>query len=182
MTGEELGFGFVEGEHVAFLDDLGEVIFGDVDPEVHGVDEDKAGVVGLFEDVELKGGVNIAEEEVGGVAVGFGEVGGEVFEDVEFGGEGLAVVHVGFVYAGPAEGFACLGLEAFEVDIHLGPDVAVGLGKVGADNADHAGVGEEGGGCAGVTNGSAENLFAFFGGGFDGVDSDGADDGEVDGV
>jgi len=70
-------------------------------------------------------------------------------------------------------------LKPFEIDAHVRPGVAEFLREVGPNDADHAGVGEKGGGGAGITDRAAQNFFALFRGRFNGVDPDGSNDGQV---
>ena len=37
LAGEELCLGFVEGQHMALSDHLGQILLIDVDPQIHGV-------------------------------------------------------------------------------------------------------------------------------------------------
>ncbi len=104
-----------------------------------------------------------------------GDLGGEVGEDVEVGGERVGGVEVFEVGAGPVEGEAGGVLDAAGVDAFAGEDLLVLGEEVFADDADHAGGGEEGGGEGEVGGCAAEDLPGFAVRGFEGVKGYGAD-------
>jgi len=75
-AGQLAGFAVVEDDHINALEKGEELGLRDVDPEVHGVGNDEAGLLHLVEDVVLKTGSDVREKDAGrgGVAGGEGGV------------------------------------------------------------------------------------------------------------
>ena len=173
---EEAGFGVVEDEHIDAGKELEKAGLGDIDPEVHGVGDGEFWFLHLIENEVLEVGGDIPEENEGEFFVRGGELGFEIGEDIEIGGEGCAVIHVLFVAAVPAEGFALDDLEAGQIDISFFPDGAVVGGKIVADDTDEADGGVEASGESCERGGAAKEIGAIFFGGLHTVDADRSDD------
>ena len=175
-AGELAGFAVVEDEHVHAFEQGEEVVFGDVDPEIHGVGDDEFRARHLVEDVALQTRADICQEDVRRGVVAGGERGREVLEDVQLDAAGFAGVQIPHVFAGPAEGFSGNGLETGEVDVAGFEILDVRGREVVADDADHLDRGEEARTDGSVGRGTAEEIGVFFDGGFDGIERDGAND------
>lgn len=173
VVGEQASFAVVEDEAMDSFEEVSQLSAFVVDPEVHGVGDDECGGGQVVDHALLEEGVGIGKEDMGGIAEGFGD-GGCVFgEDVEVDLDGGGFVEVFEVGAMPAEGFGAFSdFEACGIDGTGVEDGEVLWGAVVADGADEADGGEEGGGIGEVDSGAADDVIAFSGGSFDGIDAD----------
>ena len=176
FAGELAGFAVVEDEHVHAADEAGEGVFGDVDPEVHRIRNDEAGLADLVEDMVLKVRRDVCQENDWSLAVAFGQGGCEGLENIQLHRAGLSGVHVPHVFARPAEGFPGNDLEAGEIDLAIAEKFDMLLREILADDADEADGREVRCGNGAVGSGATEEIFVFGELGFDVIQRDGAND------
>ena len=95
---------------------------------------------------------------------------------------GFGFVQIFEVGAFPEEALAGGALDAARVDVAGGKDGLLLGAEVLANNGDDAHIGEEAGGERKVGGSAAQAALAAAGGGFDGIVSDAADDGDGHGI
>ena len=173
LAGELARLAVVENEHVDAAKEADERVFRDVDPEIHGVCDDKSWRRDLVEDVVLQIGRNVGEEDDGWGAVGFRQNGGEMLEDVEFHGAGFASVHVPHVFTRPAKGFARDDLESVEIDLAAFEKFDVFFWEIFADDTDEEDGAEIGSGDRAVGCRTAEKVEVLGERGFDVIQRNG---------
>ncbi len=175
-AGELAGFAIVQDEHVHALEQREEVVFGDVDPEIHRVGDDEFRARHLVEDVALQTRADVREEDVRRGVVSGGKRRGEVLEDVQLDAAGFAGVEIPHVFARPTEGFALRDLQAGEVDVAALEILEVRWWEVVADDADHVHRREKARTDRRVRSGAAEEIGVLFHRSFDGIERDGTND------
>jgi hypothetical protein len=129
---------FVDDEKVDALEHLRERVGLPLDPEVHRVGDDELRSLDLLENLDLQGGVDVAEQDVVGVEVRLGELGFEIGEHVELRLERDAAHEVRVVAACPAEGLARRALEPREVDVAARKGFEVARRKIVSHDRDDA--------------------------------------------
>lgn len=170
LAAEIFEFFFVEEEEIDVFQDFHQSHALARDPEVHGVTSHETGGLDLFQDLELKLGIDVGEQDGFGFSVAFGELGGKVFKDVELCIEGVGLVHVlAIINPRPMKGFACGALKTFEVDTALCEAFKMFLGKVFADDGDHPHRSKERAAHGKEVCAAPEHKLAFPVGGFNGI-------------
>lgn len=175
LPGELPSLAVVEDEHVDPLEEGEEVVLRCVDPEVHGVGDDKAWPLRLIEHMALEARSDIGQKDDRGATVRAGELWRKGFEDVEREAACLARVKIPVVFARPAEGRPFDHLQPFEVDPAPVEKLDILLRKIVPDDADEIYATEEAGGNGRVRGRAAELVGMLFEWCFDSIKGNGAD-------
>src|SRR5579883_1329630 len=102
---------------------LGQGIAFPLDPEVHGVERYERGAMHLLQNVELQGGVDIAQEHMGSIPIVRRQRGVKALEDIQTGIESVSHIHVVVVLANPAKRLAGSLLQPSEINPALAQEV-----------------------------------------------------------
>ena len=138
-----------------------EIGFCNLDPEIHGVGNDKFGALHLVEYMDLERRRNVGQQHIRQIPVGFRQRGIERLEHAQFREQRPAIVHVHLIFARPMEGLARQDLQAGQVNLMALIELEVLLGKVFTHHAHQAHGAEKARRHAGVTGGTAQQSRIF---------------------
>ena len=166
----------IEDQAINPLQEFQDCIPRDFEPQIHRIRHNELWFLHLTQHVHLQLRRDIGEENKGGIPILGWQGRIELFEYVERNGQRPPIVHVPFVFAGPAKRRPRRNFEPLKVDAVFPVQVEIGLWKIVTDNADEIHRCKEAGGNGRVAGGSAEEIMMFFERRLDAVESDGTGD------
>jgi hypothetical protein len=138
------GLGIVDHEDINVLEGFTKFGVGPLDPIVHGIHGgDPRSAADLAENVALKIGGDVGEENVFGVAVSVRKAGLKFGKDIQVGGESDSLVEVFGIASGPEKALAAGAFEALDVNRPFPENRFVPGMEVVADDSDKVHVSEK---------------------------------------